>query len=382
MLERDPEKNPLNAPVSVAPMLDWTDRHCRYFHRLLNPQAVLYTEMITTGALIHGDRDRFLAFDPAEHPVVLQLGGSSPKDLALCARYGRDAGYDEINLNCGCPSDRVQSGRFGACLMADPALVADCVAAMADTVSCPVSVKCRIGIDDSADPDFLEAFVDALYRTGCRRLVLHARKAWLNGLSPKENRDVPPLQYEIADHIRAAYPDVFLTVNGGVRSVSQVSDFLGRFDAVMIGREAYQNPMFLAELHSQRSGNIKNCHSRESGNLLEVNRRKIPASAGMTNKGRGGDFSSMKTNEMPDRFAVARSMAAYARREGEASGTPVKSVARHMTGLFNGGYGARRWRRALSERILMVPDSTPEDFARLIDEIETAFLDKRAGSRQ
>ncbi|HSQ07620.1 MAG TPA: tRNA dihydrouridine(20/20a) synthase DusA, partial [Chromatiaceae bacterium] len=228
-------------------MLDWTDRHCRYFLRLITRRTLLYTEMVTTGALIHGDRERHLGYDPAEHPVALQLGGSDPESLAACARLGADRGYDEINLNVGCPSDRVQNGRFGACLMAEPRLVAECVAAMKGRVAIPVTVKTRIGIDDRDSYEELVEFVTEIAAAGCDALIVHARKAWLQGLSPRENRNIPPLRHDLVERLKGDFPGLSISLNGGVTTLTQASELLQRLDGVMIGREAYQNPWVLAQ---------------------------------------------------------------------------------------------------------------------------------------
>jgi tRNA-dihydrouridine synthase A len=258
MVERDTggEKQGISMDrrVSVAPMMDYTDRHCRYFLRLLSPSALLYTEMITAAAIVRGDAARLLEFHPAEHPVALQVGGSNPDELARAARTGAQFGYDEINLNCGCPSDRVQSGRFGACLMGEPTLVAECVAAMRGAVQIPVTVKCRIGIDPMPHTatdsyDFLLRFVESVAATGCTVFVVHARQAVLNGLSPKENREIPPLQYDVVKQLRADFPALTLVVNGGLRTLEDALEHLQLFDGVMIGREAYANPYLLALLH-------------------------------------------------------------------------------------------------------------------------------------
>ncbi len=229
--------------------MDWTDRHCRFFHRLLSAHALLYTEMVTTGAILHGPRDRLLAFDPAEHPVALQLGGSEPDDLATAARIGADAGYDEINLNCGCPSERVQKGAFGACLMREPALVADCVTAMRGAVDIPVTVKCRLGVDDDDEEQRLFQFVEQVSAAGCKTFIVHARKAWLKGLSPKANRDIPPLNYPLVAKLKRERPDLTIILNGGLASVAASSETITdlRLDGAMLGRAAYQNPWDLAE---------------------------------------------------------------------------------------------------------------------------------------
>ena len=238
----------LDRRFSVAPMMDWTDRHCRAFHRGFSSLALLYTEMVTTGALIHGGRLDLLAHDPAIGPVALQLGGSEPKDLARSARLGADAGFAEINLNCGCPSDRVQSGRFGACLMAEPELVAQCYRAMAEAVSIPVTIKCRIGVDDQDPHDALWRFVETIAAAGCRIFIIHARKAWLKGLSPKENRDIPPLDYELVHRLKADFPELTLLLNGGLENLDQGIAHLSALDGVMVGRAAYHNPQIIGQV--------------------------------------------------------------------------------------------------------------------------------------
>lgn len=293
----------------VAPMLDGSDRHCRYFHRLMTSRACLYTEMIVADAIIHGDAARHLDFDPVEHPVALQLGGSDPKKLAKAARAGEEFGYDEINLNVGCPSDRVQSGTFGACLMKTPALVADCVAAMRDTVSVPVTVKCRIGVDDQNPDEVLPAFVEQVARAGCEVFIVHARKAWLEGLSPKENREIPPLDYDIVRRLREARSDLTVVLNGGIGSLGEAAALLEEFDGVMLGRAAYGEPYILAEVDQRLFGEPREPMSRE---------------------------------------AVAEAMIPYVRRMA-AAGVKPHHVVRHMLGLFHGAPGARAWRRALSE---------------------------------
>lgn len=295
-------------------MMDWTDRHCRVFHRLLAPHAWLYTEMVTTGALIHGDVERHLRFSETEKPLALQLGGSDPADLAVAAKMGEQYGYDEINLNCGCPSDRVQKGRFGACLMAEPELVAGCVAAMKERVAIPVTVKCRIGIDDSEDYEFLEKFVTTVAAAGCETFIVHARKAWLKGLSPKENREIPPLKYDVAARLKQAHPGLTVYLNGGLKTVEQVQDALTSFDGVMIGREAYQNPWVLAEMEHALYG-----------------------------------------TPLPDRHAIARAMIPYI-ESVQADGGTVHNVTRHMLGLYNGLRGAKQWRRQLGGEALLNGD--------------------------
>ncbi|WFP52068.1 tRNA dihydrouridine(20/20a) synthase DusA [Methylomonas sp. EFPC3] len=236
---------------SVAPMLDWTDRHCRYFHRLLSRHALLYSEMVTTGAILQGNAERHLQRDAAEHPVALQLGGSNPRELAQCARIGAGYGYAEINLNVGCPSDRVQNGRFGACLMAEPQLVADCVAAMRDAVSIPVTVKSRIGIDDRDSYTELVDFIATVARAGCKTFIVHARKAWLSGLSPKENREIPPLRYGVVFQLKQDFPELEIVINGGINTLDTAEALLSQVDGVMLGREVYHNPFLLVQVDAR-----------------------------------------------------------------------------------------------------------------------------------
>ena len=299
--------------LSVAPMLDWTDRHCRYFHRLLSRHALLYTEMVTTGALLHGDVARHLRFDDTEHPVALQLGGSEPADLARAAKLGEQWGYDEINLNCGCPSERVQRGAFGACLMREPALVADCVRAMVDVVGVPVTVKHRIGVDREDSYAFVRDFVGEVAEAGCGAFTVHARSAWLQGLSPKQNREVPPLRYEMAHQLKRDFPQLFISVNGGIATYPQIAEQLEQVDAVMVGREAYHNPWSLAGWDQAFMGAPGRDISRES---------------------------------------VEDDMVGYMEREAAAHGTGWYSVARHMLGLRHGLPGARHWRRVWSDHHL------------------------------
>lgn len=294
--------------ISVAPMLDWTDRHCRFFHRQISQQALLYTEMVTTGAIIHGRAD-YLAYNEAEHPVALQLGGSDPKELAHCAALAQARGYDEVNLNVGCPSDRVQNGRFGACLMAEPHLVAECVKAMQDAApEIPITVKTRLGIDEHDSYAFLQAFIEPLLEVNCPRIILHARKAWLNGLSPKENREIPPLDYDRVYQAKQDYPDLEIHVNGGVQSLAEARNHLNFVDGVMIGRAAYQNPWMLAEVDALLSGDV---NSRDKRDVL---------------------------------VAMATYIEQYLSEGGR-----FWHVARHMLGLFQASPGARQWRRHLSE---------------------------------
>ncbi|MBM7456675.1 tRNA-dihydrouridine synthase A [Oceanisphaera litoralis] len=322
-----------SARFSVAPMLDWTDRHCRYFHRLLSRHAQLYTEMVTTGAILHGKGD-YLAFSQQEHPLVLQLGGSDPVALARCATLAEQRGYDEINLNVGCPSDRVQNGMFGACLMAEPRRVADSVAAMKAAVAIPVTVKTRIGIDEQDSYAFLCTLVDGLVDAGVDALVVHARKAWLKGLSPKENREIPPLDYERVYRLKRDYPGLTIAVNGGIKTLDEATRHLAQLDGVMLGREAYQNPYLLAQVDARLFGDER---------------------------------------EVPSRHQVVRNLLPYIEQE-LSRGTYLGSITRHTLGIFQGLPGARAWRRHLSENahkagagievveaaMAKVPESVPE----------------------
>jgi tRNA-dihydrouridine synthase A len=298
-----------NNRFSVAPMMDWTDRHCRVFHRLMTRRARLYTEMLTTGAIIHGDRRRLLGFDASEHPVALQLGGSDPRDLATSAKIGEDFGYDEINLNVGCPSDRVKEGRFGACLMAEPDLVADGVAAMRREVKIPVTVKCRIGIDDQDPEAALDTLARSVVAAGAAALIVHARKAWLNGLSPKENRDIPPLDYDRVYRLKASMPDVPVIINGGIGSLAEARHHLAHVDGVMLGRAAYREPWRLIAVD------------------LEL-------------FGEAAPFATVKE--------VFEAMRPYIEKE-LAQGTRLHSITRHFVGAFHAVPGARAFRRHLAE---------------------------------
>lgn len=294
---------------SIAPMLDWTDRHCRYFHRLLSKETLLYTEMVTTGAIIHG-KGNYLAYSEEEHPVALQLGGSDPAALAHCAKLAEQRGYDEINLNVGCPSDRVQNGMFGACLMGQATLVADCIKAMRDVVSIPVTVKTRIGIDDQDSYEFLCDFISTVAGRGeCDMFTIHARKAWLSGLSPKENREVPPLDYPRVYQLKHDFPALTIAINGGVKTLEEAKQHLQHLDGVMMGREAYQNPGILAQVDSEIFGH---------------------------------------QSEVMDSVAIIESLYPYIERE-LANGTYLGHITRHILGLFQGIPGARQWRRYLSE---------------------------------
>jgi len=299
---------PVNHRFCTAPLMDWSDRHCRYFWRLLSKQALLYTEMVTTGAILFGDQHSHLDFNAAEQPVALQLGGSDPDDLARCAQIAEQWGYSEINLNCGCPSDRVKKGRFGACLMAEPDLVAECMAAMASAVAIPVTVKHRIGIDDMEDYAGLTRFVEAQAKAGVTTFIVHARKAWLNGLSPKENREVPPLKYDMVYQLKRDYPQLEIVLNGGINSIEECQTHLQQLDGVMLGRAAYQTPALLAEVDSALFGG-------EPG---------------------------------PTPAEVVAAMLPYIEQQ-LAAGQRLNHVTRHMMGLFQGVPGARRFRRHLSE---------------------------------
>ncbi|MBA6411935.1 tRNA dihydrouridine(20/20a) synthase DusA [Parahaliea sp. F7430] len=290
-------------------MLDWSDHHCRFFWRLLSKKARLYTEMVTTGALIHGDRERFLHYNAVEHPVALQLGGSEPSDLARCARWAEEWGYDEVNLNCGCPSDRVQSGMFGACLMARPALVADCVRAMREACGIAVTVKHRIGIDDMESYQQLVDFVKPVAEAGCEVFIVHARKAWLQGLSPKENREVPPLNYPWVYQLKRDFPELCIVVNGGIQDLDECQRHLEHLDGVMLGREAYQNPWRLAEVDPLLFGIDKTAHNRDD---------------------------------------VMHGLLPYVEQQ-LASGAKLNHITRHILGLYQGVHGARKFRRHLSE---------------------------------
>ncbi|CAG9255820.1 MULTISPECIES: tRNA dihydrouridine(20/20a) synthase DusA [Paraburkholderia] len=295
--------------VSVAPMMDWTDRHCRSFHRTLSRHTWLYTEMVTTGALIHGDVERHLAFTADEAPVALQLGGSEPDDLARSAKLGEQWGYDEINLNCGCPSERVQRGAFGACLMKEPQLVADCVKAMRDAVSVPVTVKHRIGVDDVEDYAFVRDFVGTIAEAGCEVFIVHARNAILKGLSPKENREIPPLKYDYAYRLKRDFPQLEIIINGGIKTLDEVEAHLQHVDGVMLGREAYHNPYVLADVDARFYGS---------------------------------------TDAAPTREEAEAKLIEYCRAE-LARGTYPGAIVRHALGLYRGVAGARGWRRVLSD---------------------------------
>ena len=299
--------------LSVAPMMDWTDRHCRFFHRLLSQRTLLYTEMVNTGAVIHGDAHRHLRFNEEEHPVALQLGGSEPDDLANAARIGAQWGYDEINLNCGCPSERVQRGAFGACLMKEPALVADCVKAMVDAVDVPVSVKHRIGIDQDESYSFVRDFVGQVSDAGCRVFSVHARNAWLQGLSPKENREIPPLRYQLAYQLKRDFPDLIISVNGGITTNAQITEHLNYADGVMVGRAAYHNPWLMSTWDSEFYGEALRPLTREG---------------------------------------IEEAMVAYMERAFKEDGCPWYAIARHMLGLYHGQRGARLWRQVWSNHKL------------------------------
>ncbi len=298
----------------LAPMMDWSDRHCRYFWRLMSKHARLYTEMITTGALIHGDAERHLVFNPEEHPIAVQLGGSSPQDLATSAQLCEQAGYDEVNLNVGCPSERVQNGAFGACLMNEPELVADCIRAMRDTVSIPVTIKCRIGVDDNDSYEALQHFVEINKQAGCEIFIVHARKAWLSGLSPKQNREIPPLNYPTVFQLKKDFPELTIILNGGIKTIDACEAAIEQLDGVMIGREAYQNPFMLAQVDQHLFNDTNPDTSSRYNQPLEV------AEA----------FSSYVEKEL-------------------SQGAKLNHLTRHILGLFNSRPKAKAWRRFLSE---------------------------------
>lgn len=329
---------PLDRRLSVAPMMDWTDRFDRYFLRLITRRTVLYTEMITTGALLHGDVERHLAFDASEHPVACQLGGSQPEELAQSARLVEQAGYDEVNLNVGCPSDRVQSGRFGACLMADPALVRDCIAAMRGAVDIPVTVKSRIGIDGQESYEDLARFVSCVAESGCDTFIVHARIAILAGLSPKENREIPPLKYDFVHRLKQEFPTLSISINGGIQTLEQAAEHFPLLDGVMIGRAAYQDPYCLAE----------------ADRLIFGDADSVP----------------------PTRHEVVRRLLPYIEDQCRA-GIALHHITRHVLGLFNGLPGARRWRRYLSENAYGAA-SGPEVVEQALALVPEAELAQRA----
>jgi tRNA-dihydrouridine synthase A len=323
---------------SVAPMMDWTDRHCRYFHRMLTRHALLYTEMVTSAAIVHGKREKLLGFHPAEHPVALQLGGSDPRELAEAARIGAAFGYDEINLNVGCPSDRVQAGRFGACLMAEPELVADCVQAMRVAVSVPVTVKCRIGIDDQDSEADFTRFIETVAGAGCTTFIVHARKAWLSGLSPRQNREVPPLDYGRVYRLKSARPDLTVVANGGISSLDEAEAHLAHADGVMLGRAAYQNPALLAEVDHRFFGDP-------------------PAEA--------------------DPTRALMSMVPYI-EAALAKGDRLPAITRHMVGLVQSVPGARAFRRHLTEAAIR-PGAGVEVIADALATLQSAAIIAAAG---
>ena len=323
---------------SVAPMMDWTDRYDRFFLRLISRHALLYTEMVTSGAVLHGDRERLLGFEPEQHPVALQLGGSEPRDLAEAARIGEGFGYDEINLNVGCPSDRVQSGRFGACLMAEPGIVARCVSSMQEAVSVPVTVKCRIGIDDQDEETALDDFIEKVRVTGCSTFIIHARKAWLDGLSPKQNRDIPPLNYERVYRLKQAYDDLTIVINGGIGDLGEVDQHLRRVDGVMLGRAAYQNPYLLAE----------------------VDRRYFDGAL-----------------HVPERREIVERLLPYVEHK-IAEGVRLNQITRHILGLYQGVPGARQWRRHLSQNAHL--PGADVSVVREALELVSGVRDRRSGA--
>ncbi len=314
------EKSNIVHKLSVAPMLDWTDRHCRYFYRLMSKHTVLYTEMVTTGAILHGKGD-YLSYNDEEHPLVLQLGGSDVKDMTECAKIAEQYGYDEVNINVGCPSDRVQNGRFGACLMAEPSLVADCVSEMRAATNIPITVKSRIGIDDLDSYEFLHTFIEQVKQAGCEHFIVHARKAWLSGLSPKQNRDIPPLDYQRVYQIKKDFSDIAISINGGITTLAQTKDHLTYVDGVMIGREVYSNPYILSEVDQQIYGD-------NSANGSIISREQVV------------DLMV----DYVDAYVSSSLKHGNAHHKARAW-----HVLRHMLGLCNGLSGARQFRRHLSE---------------------------------
>jgi tRNA-dihydrouridine synthase A len=297
----------MNRLISVAPMMDWTDRHDRFFLRLIAPHVLLYTEMVTAGALLHGDKNYLLQFDPSEHPLALQLGGNNPQQLASCAQFAEDWGYDEVNLNVGCPSDRVQSGQIGACLMLQPERVGDCVNAMHQVVKLPITVKCRIGVDDHDSYEELVHFIKMVAQAGCQVFIIHARKAWLKGLSPKENREIPPLQYDVVRQIKKDFPHLTIIMNGGIKTLVDIDQHLTAVDGVMIGREAYSNPYFLAQIEQKYFSALENSRTQIITKLLPYIEQQLQKN------------------------------------------TKLSHITRHILGLFHGQKGANKWRRYLSE---------------------------------
>ncbi len=298
--------------LCIAPMMEWTDRHYRYLVRLMTKHTRLYTEMVTSGALIHGDRDRFLTFNDSEHPIALQLGGSEPSEMAQSAKWGEEAGYDEVNINIGCPSDRVQAGRFGVCLMREPKQVANCIDAMREQVTIPVTVKCRIGVDNDDSYEFLTRFVDSIVASGCETLIVHARKAWLKGLNPKQNREIPTLDYARVYTLKKDYPNLKIVINGGVNSIEQIKTHLHYVDGVMIGRQAYKHPEFLLNVDQE-------IYQQQNTQQVSMN-----------------DIILQYANYIEKNMKV---------------GTPLKSMAKHILNLYQGIPGAKQWRRHLSENM-------------------------------
>jgi tRNA-dihydrouridine synthase A len=327
----------LSAKFSVAPMIDWTDRHCRFFHRLLTRKAVLYTEMIVADAIIHGNRDYLLGFDDNEHPNVLQLGGSDPAKLAEAARIGEGFGYDAINLNIGCPSDRVQSGAFGACLMQEPDLVSNCIVAMKEAVSCPVTVKCRIGVDEQIPSQVLPDFIERVANGGATTFIIHARKAWLQGLSPKENRTIPPLDYSLVHAMKDRFPKLEIIINGGITSIAQCQEQLSLVDGVMMGRAAYETPWILSQIDKELFGISS----------PPLTRRQVVK-----------DMENYLEQQLPQ-------------------GVRVHNVTRHMLGLFHGCPGARRWRQILTVEAAR-PGADAELLQNALGEMPQQVLDQAA----
>ena len=335
-----------NRRLSIAPMLDCTDRHERYFLRLLSKHILLYSEMVTTNALLHTDPDQFLRHQDFEYPAVLQLGGSNPADLAKCSKMVEESGVQEVNLNCGCPSDRVQNGNFGACLMKDKNLVADCFKAMQDAVSIPVSIKCRIGVDEFDSWEFFRDFVGTIADAGCRVFIIHARKAWLKGLSPKENREVPPLKYDVVHRLKAEMPQLNISINGGIKTLDQVQEQLQDLDGVMVGREAYENPWFLRDADERIFGEKSNVIAQAHdciGSAMPVCKQPVAAFASHVIASEAKQSTGFAT-----RKELLEAYLPYVEMES-ARGTPATILVRHIYGLFNGKPGARKFRQYLGE---------------------------------
>ena len=342
------QTTPVNCLLSVAPMMEWTDRHCRYFHRLLSRKTLLYSEMITSGALVYGNAEYHLQYNQQEHPVALQLGGSDPKDLAHCAKLAAQHGYDEVNLNCGCPSERVQRGAFGACLMNEPNTVADCVKAMLDASSLPITVKHRIGLGRGESFSFVSDFVGKVSQAGCQTFIVHARNAWLEGLSPKENREIPPLKPEWAYQLKAEFPSLRIVFNGGVKTTADIKLHLSRLDGVMVGREAYHNPWILTQWDKF---------------FDELN--PLGVSPGSDESGAPVNCAELFQDFQLSREEVEAQMVIYMESEQKRNNVHWSSIARHMLGLYHAQPGGKRWRRLWSDHKFKNMPGSPSQATRL-----------------